>query len=139
MPVTDMISNVLGPSLIMAILAAPIIFFLYFRARMHTDTVLKELAEKGIAIPPELFRKADTSNMRTTYLARGAILISVGLATLVFFCAMISQTFGYDYSDGYIKANGLIPPPHYLPFLAAFPIFTGIACIIIGYLQRPHD
>jgi hypothetical protein len=139
MPVTDMISNVVGPSLIMAILAAPIIFFLYFRARMHTDTVLKELAEKGIAVPPELFRKADTSNMRTTYLARGAILISVGLATLVFFCAMISQTFGIDYSTNVAKGLGLIPPPHYLPFLAAFPLFAGIACVIIGYFQRPHD
>jgi len=140
MPVTDMIARIFdGPVLFFSILGIALIYFLYFRARMHTDTVLKELAEKGVAIPPEMFRKPDTRDMRAVYLARGTILISVGLATLVFFCAMISQTFGYDYSNDYIKANGLIPPPHYLPFLAAFPLFAGIACLIIGYFQRPHD
>jgi hypothetical protein len=140
MAVTDMIEHIFsGPAIFFSILGVALIYFLYFRARMHTDTVLKELAEKSIAIPPEMFRKADTRDMRATYLARGAILISVGLATIVFFCAMISQTFGYDYSNWYIKANGLIPPPHYLPFLGAFPLFVGIACLLIGYLQRPHE
>jgi hypothetical protein len=140
MPVTDMIASVLGgPTVFFSILGVALIYFLYFRARMHTDTVLKELAEKGIAIPPELFRKADTRDMRAIYLARGAILVSVGLATLVFFCAMVSETFGIDYSTNLAKGLGLMPPPHYLPFLAAFPLFAGIACLLIGYLQRPHD
>lgn len=140
MPVTNMIADVFGgPSTVFIFLGVVLIYFLHYRARMHTDTVLKDLAEKGIPIPPELFRKADTRDMRAVYLARGAILISVGLATLVFFWAMISQTFGYDYSSDMAKAHDLIPPPHYLPFLAAFPLFAGIACVIIGYLQRPHD
>jgi len=128
-----------GPVIFFSILGIALIFFLHYRARMHTDSVLQSMAEKGIPIPPEMFRKPDTRDMRAVYLARGAILISVGLATIVFFCAMISQTFGYDYSNWYIKANGLIPPPHYLPFLGVFPLFAGIACLLIGYLQRPHD
>lgn len=128
-----------GPSTVFIFLGVVLIYFLRYRAHMHTDTVLQNLAEKGLPIPPELFRKADTRDMRAIYLARGAILISVGLATIVFFCAMISQTFGYDYSNDYIKANGLIPPPHYLPFLGVFPLFAGIACTLIGFLQRPHE
>ena len=140
MPVTDMINNILnGPTVFFSFAGVVLVVFLHYRTRMHTDTVLKELAEKGIAIPPEMFRKADTRDMRAIYLARGAILISVGLATIVFFCAMVSETFGIDYSTNVAKGLGLIPPPHYLPFLGAFPLFAGIACLIIGYLQRPHD
>lgn len=139
MAVTDMLASILGPGLFFIICGAVLIYFLHYRARMHTDKVLQSLAEKGVAIPPEMFRKADTRSMRSVYLARGAILIAVGLATIVFFCAMISTTFGYDYSSDLIKANGLIPPPHYLPFLGVFPLFAGIACLFIGYTQRPHD
>jgi len=92
MSVTEMIADVFnGPTIFFSILGVALIYFLHYRARMHTDNVLQNLAEKGLPIPPELFRKADTRSLRSVYLARGAILIAVGLATIVFFCAMISQ------------------------------------------------
>lgn len=128
MPVTNMIAEVLsGPSLFFWILGAALISFLYFRARMHTDNVLQSLAEKGLPIPPELFRKTETGGARALYLARGGILVAVGLATIVFFWAMTSGNFGPRQQDAL-----------WLPFLGVFPLFAGIACVIIG-LQRPND
>jgi hypothetical protein len=134
-----MIADVFGPGLLFIVAGVVVIYILHYRARMHTDKVLQTLAEKGLPIPPELFRKADTRDARSLYFARGAILISVGLATIVFFCAMVSKTFDIDYSSNVAMGRGLIPPPHYLPFLGVFPLFAGIACLLIGYLQRPHD
>jgi hypothetical protein len=109
------------------VVGASIISFLWLRARMHTDKVLQSLAEKGLPILPELFRRAQTQDTRAIYLARGLILISVGLATALYFWAMSSGLFSPDENK------------HYLPFLGAFPLFPGIACIIIGLMHRPHD
>jgi len=126
MAVTNMVAEVLGgPSIFFMILGAALICFLYFRARMHTDTVLQNLAEKGTPIPPELFRKTEVQDMRARYIARGVVLIAVGLATVTFFGAMVH-----------------FEPPQgkeWLPFLGTFPLFAGVAYLALGLLQRKHD
>ena len=128
MPVTDMVASVFGPGIVFLVIGGVMICWLYFRSRMHTDKVLQSLVEKGLPIPTELFRKTDTQDARAVYLARGAILVSVGLAAIVFFWAMTSGNFGPRQPDVL-----------WLPFLGIFPLFAGIACIAIGFVQRPHD
>src|ERR1700743_965090 len=89
-----------------------IITFLVLRARMHTDKVLQSLAEKGLPIPPELWRKPDSRTLRTSRIERGTILIAVGAAAILFFWAMTSGQFGQRLDDAL-----------FLPFLGAFPLF----------------
>jgi hypothetical protein len=116
------------PIVFFTMIGAVLIAFLYYRAHMHTDKVLQSLAEKGMPIPTELFRKADMQSVRSQYLARGGILLSVGFATAIFFWAMTSGNFGPRLEDRL-----------WLPFLGVFPLFGGIACIVIGISQRPHE
>ncbi len=127
-----------GPQVLFLIIGAVLISLLYFRARMHTDKVLQSLAEKGQPIPPELFRKADTQDMRARYIARGIILIAVGLATVTFFSAMIYFEPGQRViteTSTYTRDAA----PLWLPYLGAFPLFTGIAYLLVGWLQPKHD
>ncbi len=106
------------PIVFFAMVGAVLISFLYYRARMHTDNVLQSLAEKGMPIPTELFRKADRQDARAPYFARGYILLSAGLATVIFFWAVTSGSFGPRLEDRL-----------WLPFLGVFPLFVGIACL----------
>lgn len=115
---------------------AVLISLLYFRARMHTDRVLQSLAEKGLPIPTELFRKADTQDMRSRYIAWGIILIAVGLATITFFSAVIHFEPGTHIANANGEYDG---PPLWLPFIGSFPLFTGAACLLVGWLQPKHD
>lgn len=116
------------------VVGATIVCFFYFRARMHTDKVLQSLAEKGQPIPAELFRKAEVEDMRARYIARGVILIAVGLATVTFFGAMIH--FEPPFRISGIETGGT---PLWLPYLGAFPLFAGLAYLILGLLQPKHD
>lgn len=135
MPVTTMIADIFGgPTPLFLMVGAALICFLYFRSRMHTDNVLQSLAEKGLPIPTELFRKAEMQDMRARYIARGVILIAVGLATVTFFGAMIH----FD-PPQQVSAALTLGTPLWLPFLGAFPIFAGVAYLILGLLQRKHD
>jgi len=135
MAVTNMVAEVLGgPSIFFMILGAALICFLYFRARMHTDTVLQNLAEKGTPIPPELFRKTEVQDMRARYIARGVVLIAVGLATVTFFGVMV-------HFEPPVRLSAVLEvgTPLWVPFLGAFPLFAGVAYLALGLLQRKHD
>src|SRR4051812_31964204 len=135
MQVTDMIAAVLGgPSIFFMMLGAALICFIYFRARMHTDNVLQNMAEKGVPIPIELFRKAEVRDMRSRYIARGVVLIAVGLATVTFFGAMI-------HFEPPVRLSAVLEvgTPLWSPFLGVFPFFAGAAYLILGLLQPKHD
>ena len=135
MPVTDMIAQVLGgPAIFFLMVGATIIGFFYFRSRMHTENVLLNLAEKGIPVPTELFRKAEVQGMRSRYIARGVVLIAVGLATVIFFGAMV-------HFEPPVRLSAVLEvgTPLWLPFLGAFPFFAGAAYLILGLLQPKHD
>jgi len=139
MPVTSMIADIFGgPGLFFLISGVVLISFLFIRARMHTDNVLQSLAEKGQPIPAELFRKTERQDMRARYIARGIILIAVGLATVTFFGAMIH----FDPPEHVVVNPTFVVDrgaPLWLPYLAAFPLFAGLAYLAIGLLQRPND
>jgi len=107
-------------------IGAVIITAIYFRhqGRMARTRLLQTLAEKGQPIPAGLLN--GDLKTKTNPIARGIVLISVGLAAILFLWAITSGTFGE-------KA-----PDTWLPFLGAFPLFIGIAYLAIGLYQRRH-
>jgi hypothetical protein len=107
-------------------IGAVIITAIYFRhkARIARTRLLQTLAETGQPIPAGLFN--DDLKTKANPIARGVVLISVGLATILFLWATTSGTFGERSPDAW------------LPFLGAFPLFIGIAYLAIGLYQRRH-
>lgn len=103
-----------------------IIVAIYFRHKtaIERTRLLQTLAEKGQPIPAELL--GSEPKAKANPVARGIVLISVGLATILFLWAMTSGLFGEK------------DPDTWLPFLGVFPLFIGIAYIAIGLYQRRH-
>jgi hypothetical protein len=112
-------------------IASVIIAVLYFRYRTRADRmkVLQTLAEKGQPIPQELLTGAlgSSGTSPPNYITRGIVLISIGLAMIVFFTVAVSAIFGGIHGDNLTA-----------PFLGAFPLFLGLAYLGIGVYQRRH-
>jgi hypothetical protein len=106
------------------VIGAVIITAIYFRhkAGIARTKLLQTLAETGQPIPAGLLN--GDLKTRVNPIARGIVLISVGLATIVFLWAMTTL--------------GEKDPDTWLPFLGAFPLFIGIAYLAIGLYQRRH-
>ena len=109
-----------------AMIGAVIITAIYFRykVRIERTRLLQTLAEAGRPFPAELLN--GDLKTRVNPVARGIVLISVGLATILFLWAMTSGVFGEK------------DPDTWLPFVGVFPLFIGIAYLAIGLYQRRH-
>jgi hypothetical protein len=109
-----------------------VVVAIYFKQKGTADRIklLQILAEKGQPIPPELLNGAawGKSKGSVNYIARGIILISIGLAMICFFLATIGAFTGTIKDPEEIVA----------PFLGAFPLFIGLAYLGIGLYQRRH-
>ncbi len=124
--VTSIANHALYNSIFLwAMVGAVIIAAIYFRykTRIARTRLLQTFVEKGQPIPPELLGEAKT---KANPVARGIVLISAGLATILFFWAMTSGVFGEK------------DPDTWIPFLGVFPLFIGIAYLSIGLYQRRH-
>lgn len=111
------------------VIGAIVIAAIYFSHKTRTDRIrlLQTLAEKGQPIPPELLSGVDWGGSKggVNYVARGIILISIGLAMVAFFLAA-----RFSGGGGH---SSLVAP-----FLGAFPLFLGLAYLGIGLYQRRH-
>jgi hypothetical protein len=107
------------------ILGTIIIVTIYFRhkGRIERTRLLQTFVEKGLPIPPELLSEP---RAKANPIARGIMLTSSGLATILFLWSMTSGVFGEK------------DPDTWLPFLGVFPLFIGIAYLAIGLYQRRH-
>jgi hypothetical protein len=116
------LTNSIALWVLIAIVIGAIVYFRY-RTSIERIRLMQSLIEKGQPIPPELL----TGNAKKRDpVARGIMLISIGLATGLFFWAMTSGYFGEK------------DPDSWLPFFGAFPLFIGIAYLTIGLYQRRH-
>jgi hypothetical protein len=108
------------------VIGAIVVASLYFRYKARADRMklLQALAEKGQPIPPELLQSAlgNAQTAGVNYIARGVVLISIGIAMVVFFAVAVGAR------GGNIAA----------PFLGAFPLLLGLAYLGIGVYQRRH-
>jgi len=123
---TSIANHALDNTIALWILVAAVIgAFIYFRykASIERTRLIQTLVEKGLPIPPELLAG---STKKANPIARGMVLISVGLATSLFFWAMTSGYFGEK------------EPDTWLAFLGVFPLFIGIAHLAFGLYQRRH-
>lgn len=123
---TSIANHALTNSIALWILIAAVIgAVIYFRYRTSIERIrlAQTLIEKGQPIPPELL--AGNAKKRNP-VARGIMLISIGLATSLVLWTMTSGYFGEK------------DPDTWLPFLGAFPLFIGIAYLTIGLYQRRH-
>jgi hypothetical protein len=110
-------------------IGAIVISAIYFRQKGRSDRIklLQTLAEKGQPIPPELLNGADWGRGSVNYIARGIVLISIGLAMVLFFLAAVGAF------SGTMGRSDIVAP-----FLGAFPLFIGLAYLGIGLYQRRH-
>jgi hypothetical protein len=108
-----------------------VIAAIYFKQKGNADRIklLQTLAEKGQPIPPELLNGANWGQSKgsVNYIARGIVLISIGLAMILFFMAAVGVFSGTMERDDIVA-----------PFLGAFPLFIGLAYLGIGLYQRRH-
>ncbi len=113
------------------VIGAIVIAAIYFLQKGRADRIklLQTLAEKGQPIPPELLNEVDWGKSKggVNYIARGIVLISIGLAMILFFLAAIGVF------SGTVERDNILPP-----FLGAFPLFIGLAYLGIGLYQRRH-
>jgi hypothetical protein len=109
-----------------AIAVSAIVFrFLSEMSRHHT---MRVLAEKGQAIPPEIFSATAASYHRTANSFRaGVILMSIGVAVAVFFWAMTSNSGMF---------RGPIEGVSWLPVLGIIPFMLGFALFVIAVFER---
>lgn len=102
------------------VVAFAAIFFRY-RATVNRDRTVQMLAEKGLAIPPELFRpRRSGSGLRS-----GVYLMCIGVALIVFLWGV---TFGI---------NGKQVVPMWIPVIGVFPLMIGVAMFAIALIERP--
>ena len=106
-----------------AIVIIPI--YLKYKSRSERMKLLQTLAEKGQAIPPELLQEVQARSVN--YIARGTLLVSIGLGMVLFFLAA-----GGAFS-GTMGRGDIVPV-----FAGAFPLFLGLGYLGIGLYQRRH-
>ena len=109
-----------------ATIAVVSIVFRFFEQHSRHKT-LRILAEKGHPIPPEIFTSDPVSYHRTANSFRaGILLMSIGIATAVFFYAMTSNSI----------FQGPIQGVNWLPALGIIPFMLGFALFLIAVIER---
>lgn len=122
-----------GMWLMIAAIVVASLGFRYATAARRGD-VIRAMVEKGAPVPPELFqepRRRPATGL--TFISTGIVLLGLSVASLVFFWALTSPTFG---PHGVGTPGG---PPPFLPFISAFPFFIGIACLVAGRYLKSHE
>jgi hypothetical protein len=98
-----------------------------FMEQSSRNKTLRILAEKGHPIPPEIFTNNPISYHRTANSFRaGIILMSIGIATGIFFYAMTSGGI----------FDGPIHGVNWLPALGIIPFMLGFALFLIAVIER---
>ena len=99
---------------------------IYFRHRTvdSRNQVLKTMIEKGVPIPEDLFDRKPPMDGRNL-LVGGIVLISIGVAMVIFFGAM---SYYGEFDDN-----------RFVPFVSAYPFCVGIALLICVRLLKKHD
>jgi hypothetical protein len=122
------IAPMLVPVVFWLVIGAIAITSIYLRHQRQLSKyrLIQTLAEQGQAIPAGLFDEQERANPRRR-VEHGILLIGVGTAIALFLWAMTSGMFGEDTG------------PRWLPFLAAFPLLIGLAYLVVGLTQRPHE
>lgn len=87
------------------------------------NALIESLIEKGQPIPPQLFDSRKPYDWRG-FMIGGVILTAAGVALAIFFTALV--TWQVQDAD-----------QRFLPFISAFPITLGAACLLIArYLKN---
>ncbi|HEX2760765.1 MAG TPA: DUF6249 domain-containing protein [Rhizomicrobium sp.] len=92
-------------------------------AASKKNALIESLIEKGQPIPPALFEGRKPYDWRG-FMVGGVILLAAGIGLAIFFCALITWQV-HDEEQ------------RFLPFISAFPISLGAACLLIArYLKN---
>ena len=92
-------------------------------AAAKKTALIESFIEKGLPIPPGLLEGRKLYDWRG-FMVAGVISMAAGIALLIFFCALI--TWQVDDVD-----------QRFLPFISAFPLCVGVACLLIAkYLKQ---
>jgi heme/copper-type cytochrome/quinol oxidase subunit 2 len=108
------------------VIAAIAISGIYFRHKAgdSRNQVLKTMIEKGQPIPDDLFDRQTPMDGQNLMIG-GIVLISIGVAMVIFFGAM---SYYGEFDDN-----------RFVPFVSAFPFCVGIALLICARLIKKHD
>jgi hypothetical protein len=104
--------------------------FFSYRAQASRHRMMETLAEKGQPIPPELYANTRPYHRYGSPVQTGIFLMCIGVALAVFFWAMSGGGELFD-SGGNV--------PHWLPVIGIFPFMVGLARLLGGIFDRPHD
>lgn len=112
--------------IVIGVIIVTSIVFRYL-ASVSRDRTIRDLAERGQTITPEMF----VTPRRGGTLVGGLFMLFIGVATVLFFWVLSGQMPG---------VTGEMGVPQWLPILGVFPIAIGLA-LIIGWLvnRRPID
>lgn len=92
-------------------------------AASKKNALIESLIEKGQPIPPQLFEGRKPYDWRG-FMVGGVILLAAGVGLAIFFTALITWQ---------VQGEG----ERFLPFISAFPITLGVACLLIArYLKN---
>ena len=95
-------------------------------AASKKTALIESFIEKGQPIPPGLLEGRKLYDWRG-FMVAGVICVAAGIALLIFFCALITWQLSDD------------PETRFLPFISAFPISVGIACLLIAKYLKTND
>lgn len=95
-------------------------------AQSKKIALIESFIEKGQPIPPGLLEGRKLYDWRG-FMVAGVICVAAGLALLIFFCALITWQLSED------------PETRFLPFISAFPISVGIACLLIAKYLKTNE
>lgn len=114
--------------LAIGVICVAAIYFRYATA-VNRNKVIETMVEKGAPIPADLFQEPPRRPIGSrSFIAAGILLLGTGAACLVFFWALTSSQFG-----------GRDGAPPFVVFISAFPIFIGIACLLVGRYFKSHE
>ena len=94
-------------------------------AAAKKTALIESFIDKGQPIPPGLLEGRKLYDWRG-FMVAGVICVAAGIALLIFFCALI--TWQVDDAD-----------QRFLPFISAFPLSVGFACLLIAKYLRTHE
>lgn len=94
-------------------------------AASKKTALIESFIDKGQPIPPGLLEGRKLYDWRG-FMVAGVICVAAGIALLIFFIALI--TWQVDDAD-----------QRFLPFISAFPLSVGFACLLIAKYLKTND
>lgn len=94
-------------------------------AAAKKTALIESFIEKGQPIPPGLLEGRKLYDWRG-FMVAGVICVAAGVALLIFFCALITWQVHN-------------PDQRFLPFISAFPLSVGMACLLIAKYLKTHE